>query len=70
MLLSCLDDDVPSVSNWLYRALHTYSEYSGEAHIRIISSPDKVFHMEVQVSPMLHADDTQGGAMVILRLKD
>ncbi|WP_117234883.1 CHASE4 domain-containing protein [Vibrio maerlii] len=67
LLLSCLDDDLPSVSNWLYRALHTYSEYSGEANIRIISQPDCVFKMQVQVSPMLQAEEGQKGAMIILR---
>ncbi len=70
LLLACLDEEAPSVSNWLYRALHTYSEYSGEANIRIISQPERVFKMQVQVSPMLQAEEGQKGAMVILRPLD
>ncbi|MGF1754982.1 PAS domain-containing protein [Vibrio makurazakiensis] len=71
LLLVCVDENAPSVSNWLYRALETASEYSGQVQIRKLSEPNKTYLVEVQVSPILNNDsEEEKGAMIILRPKD
>ncbi|MBW3696058.1 PAS domain-containing protein [Vibrio sp. T187] len=70
LLLVSVDENAPSVSNWLYRALETSSEYSGQVLIRKLSEPDKTYLVEVQVSPILNNDSDHKGAMIILRPKD
>lgn len=70
LLLACVDENAPSVSNWLYRALETYSEYSGQVLVRKLSDPSKTYLVEVQVSPILNNDSEHKGAMIILRPKE
>ena len=69
LLFASVDDDAPSVANWLYRALETYSEFSGQLNIRKLSEPDKTYFLEIQVSPILYNDTDHKGAMIVLRLK-
>jgi sensor domain CHASE-containing protein len=69
LLFASVDEDAPSVANWLYRALETYSEFSGQLNIRKLSEPNKTYFLEIQVSPILYNDTEQKGAMIILRLK-
>lgn len=69
LLFASVDDDAPSVANWLYRALETYSEFSGQLNIRKLSEPNQIHFLEIQVSPILYNDTDQKGAMIILRLK-
>ena len=69
LLFASVDENAPSVANWLYRALETLSEFSGQVNIRKLSEPNKTFLVEVQVSPILYRDTEQKGAMIILRLK-
>lgn len=68
LLFAAVDENAPSVANWLYRALETLSEFSGQVNIRKLSEPNKTFLVEVQVSPILYSDTEQKGAMIILRL--
>lgn|GEM_PF-3751216 len=69
LLLASVDENAPSVSNWLYRALETYSEYSGQVLVRKLSEPDRTYLVDVQVSPILNNDSEHKGAMIILRPK-
>ena len=69
LLFASVDENSPSVANWLYRALETLSEFSGQVNIRKLSEPNKTFLVEVQVSPILYRDTEQKGAMIILRLQ-
>jgi PAS domain S-box-containing protein len=68
-LIANLSEDTPSPANWLYRAIHCASEYSGISRIRKFGDETQSEWMEIQVSPMIKSDDEPIGALVILRPK-
>ncbi|WP_158675990.1 CHASE4 domain-containing protein [Vibrio aquaticus] len=68
-LISNMSQDTPSPANWLYRAIHSASEYSGISLIRKFGESSQEEWMEVQVSPMIKADDEPAGALIVLRSK-
>lgn len=68
-LISNMSEDTPSPANWLYRAIHSASEYSGISLIRKFGESSQEQWMEVQVSPMIKADDEPPGALIVLRPK-
>ncbi|MFM2587994.1 CHASE4 domain-containing protein [Vibrio sp. TBV020] len=68
-LIANMSEDTPSPANWLYRAIHNASEYSGISKIRKFGEMTGWEWMEVQVSPMIKADDEPAGALIVLRSK-
>ena len=68
-LISNKSQETPGPSNWLYRAIHSGSEYSGISLIRKFGEQEEYEWMEIQVSPMIKAADEPMGALVILRPK-
>ncbi|NOH79843.1 PAS domain-containing protein [Vibrio sp. RE86] len=68
-LISNMSEDTPSPANWLYRAIHSGSEYSGISKIRKFGLETDSEWMEVQVSPMIKSDDEPPGALIVLRSK-